>query len=128
MGTLSHFPASAAFFFSSSRISRQPMHRALALRFSLVAGSLSPRLDDAEVDLSCKFDLFDVLDADLSGELEFEAGVPTFLRRPRLGFGNPSKGGTPCFQVPSFWRMGGFGAVGGEQQTVRAVRRWWTDY
>jgi len=31
------------------------------------------RLDDSEIDLSCKFDLFDVLDADLSGELEFEA-------------------------------------------------------
>ena len=30
------------------------------------------RLEDSEIDLSCKFDLFDVLDADLSGELEFE--------------------------------------------------------
>lgn len=47
------------------------------------------RLDDSEIDLSCKFDLFDVLDADLSGELEFEAsrrlgclyqiGIVTFL-------------------------------------------------
>ena len=29
-------------------------------------------LEDAEIDLSCKSDLFDVLDADMSGELEFE--------------------------------------------------------
>ncbi|CAK9091765.1 Pentatricopeptide repeat-containing protein [Durusdinium trenchii] len=29
-------------------------------------------LNDAEIDLSCKSDLFDVLDADLSGVLEFE--------------------------------------------------------
>eukprot|EP00930_Biecheleria_cincta_P079736 TRINITY_DN67658_c0_g1_i1.p1 TRINITY_DN67658_c0_g1~~TRINITY_DN67658_c0_g1_i1.p1 ORF type:complete len:118 (-),score=29.52 TRINITY_DN67658_c0_g1_i1:29-382(-) len=28
-------------------------------------------LNDADIDLSAKFDLFDVLDADLSGELDF---------------------------------------------------------
>ncbi|CAJ1334699.1 unnamed protein product [Effrenium voratum] len=38
------------------------------------------KLDDAEVDLSCKFDLFDVLDADLSGELEFEEMVDGLLK------------------------------------------------
>ncbi|CAK9024954.1 unnamed protein product [Durusdinium trenchii] len=38
------------------------------------------RLDDSEIDLSCKFDLFDVLDADLSGELEFEEMVDGLLK------------------------------------------------
>lgn len=38
------------------------------------------KLDDAEIDLSCKFDLFDVLDADLSGELEFDEMVDGLLK------------------------------------------------
>jgi len=38
------------------------------------------KLDDSEIDLSCKFDLFDVLDADLSGELEFEEMVDGLLK------------------------------------------------
>lgn len=37
-------------------------------------------LNDAEIDLSCKSDLFDVLDADLSGELEFEEMVDGLLK------------------------------------------------
>ncbi|CAE7189085.1 Scn11a [Symbiodinium pilosum] len=38
------------------------------------------RLEDSEIDLSCKFDLFDVLDADLSGELEFEEMIDGLLK------------------------------------------------
>ncbi|CAE7428869.1 unnamed protein product [Symbiodinium sp. KB8] len=37
-------------------------------------------LDDSEIDLSCKSDLFDVLDADLSGELEFEEMIDGLLK------------------------------------------------
>ena len=37
-------------------------------------------LNDAEIDLSCKSDLFDVLDADLSGELEFEEMVDGLIK------------------------------------------------
>mmetsp|Transcript_60749 Transcript_60749/g.142106 ORF Transcript_60749/g.142106 Transcript_60749/m.142106 type:complete len:579 (-) Transcript_60749:79-1815(-) len=37
-------------------------------------------LDDSEIDLSCKSDLFDVLDADLSGELEFQEMVDGLLK------------------------------------------------
>ncbi|CAK9049990.1 L type [Durusdinium trenchii] len=37
-------------------------------------------LDDAEIDLSCKSDLFDVLDADMSGELEFEEMIDGLLK------------------------------------------------
>ena len=41
---------------------------------------LIARLDESEIDLSCKSDLFDVLDADLSGELEFEEMVDGLLK------------------------------------------------
>eukprot|EP00913_Durusdinium_trenchii_P007117 g6693.t1 len=37
-------------------------------------------LNDAEIDLSCKSDLFDVLDADLSGVLEFEEMIDGLLK------------------------------------------------
>jgi len=37
-------------------------------------------LEDAEIDLSCKSDLFDVLDADMSGELEFEEMIDGLLK------------------------------------------------
>lgn len=37
-------------------------------------------LNEAEIDLSCKSDLFDVLDADLSGELEFEEMIDGLLK------------------------------------------------
>eukprot|EP00434_Breviolum_minutum_P039057 symbB.v1.2.034663.t1/scaffold4514.1/size38623/1 len=37
-------------------------------------------LHDAEIDLSCKSDLFDVLDADLSGVLEFEEMIDGLLK------------------------------------------------
>eukprot|EP00434_Breviolum_minutum_P026547 symbB.v1.2.023467.t1/scaffold2148.1/size153101/5 len=37
-------------------------------------------LTEAEIDLSCKSDLFDVLDADLSGELEFEEMIDGLLK------------------------------------------------
>ena len=37
-------------------------------------------LNEAEIDLSCKSDLFDVLDADLSGELEFEEMVDGLIK------------------------------------------------
>ncbi|CAJ1418873.1 unnamed protein product [Effrenium voratum] len=37
-------------------------------------------LSDAEIDVSCKYDLFDVLDADLSGELEFEEMIDGLLK------------------------------------------------
>eukprot|EP00435_Cladocopium_sp_Y103_P018739 s1457_g4.t1 len=37
-------------------------------------------LADAEIDLSCKSDLFDVLDADLSGVLEFEEMIDGLLK------------------------------------------------
>jgi len=42
--------------------------------------ALLETLDDCEIDLSCKFDLFDVLDADLSGELEFEEMIDGLLK------------------------------------------------
>ncbi|CAE7030629.1 Scn11a [Symbiodinium natans] len=38
------------------------------------------KLEDAEIDLSCKSDLFEVLDADLSGELEFDEMVDGLLK------------------------------------------------
>lgn len=41
-------------------------------------------LEDAEIDLSCKSDLFDVLDADMSGELEFEERLSPSPKRPIL--------------------------------------------
>eukprot|EP00434_Breviolum_minutum_P021753 symbB.v1.2.019201.t1/scaffold1512.1/size114451/12 len=41
---------------------------------------LISRLDESEIDMSCKSDLFDVLDADLSGELEFEEMVDGLLK------------------------------------------------
>ncbi|CAE7555993.1 CACNA1F [Symbiodinium natans] len=41
---------------------------------------LISRLDESEIDLSCKSDLFDVLDADLSGELEFEEMIDGLLK------------------------------------------------
>ena len=41
---------------------------------------LIDRLDESEIDLSCKSDLFDVLDADLSGELEFEEMIDGLLK------------------------------------------------
>ena len=37
-----------------------------------LAASMFGQLGPGRIDLSCKSDLFDVLDADLSGELEFE--------------------------------------------------------
>jgi len=37
-------------------------------------------LEESEIDMSCKFDLFDVLDADLSGELEFEEMIDGLLK------------------------------------------------
>ena len=55
------------------------------------------RLEESEIDMSCKFDLFDVLDADLSGELEFEDWVtadsltqqlPKQTSKSMLAFGN----------------------------------------
>ena len=42
--------------------------------------SLLEMLTEAEIDLSCKSDLFDVLDADLSGELEFEEMIDGLLK------------------------------------------------
>mmetsp|Transcript_44035 Transcript_44035/g.102800 ORF Transcript_44035/g.102800 Transcript_44035/m.102800 type:complete len:147 (-) Transcript_44035:30-470(-) len=41
---------------------------------------LIKRLEESEIDMSCKFDLFDVLDADLSGELEFEEMIDGLLK------------------------------------------------
>ncbi|CAE7656093.1 CACNA1C [Symbiodinium pilosum] len=41
---------------------------------------LITKLEDAEIDLSCKSDLFEVLDADLSGELEFDEMVDGLLK------------------------------------------------
>jgi len=41
---------------------------------------LISRLEESEIDMSCKFDLFDVLDADLSGELEFEEMIDGLLK------------------------------------------------
>ncbi|CAJ1389317.1 unnamed protein product [Effrenium voratum] len=41
---------------------------------------LIDKLDESEIDMSCKSDLFDVLDADLSGELEFEEMVDGLLK------------------------------------------------
>lgn len=42
--------------------------------------ALLDTLEDAEIDLSCKSDLFDVLDADMSGELEFEEMIDGLLK------------------------------------------------
>ncbi|CAE7705028.1 Cacna1c [Symbiodinium sp. CCMP2456] len=41
---------------------------------------LISKLEDAEIDLSCKSDLFEVLDADLSGELEFDEMIDGLLK------------------------------------------------
>jgi len=41
---------------------------------------LITKLEDAEIDLSCKSDLFEVLDADLSGELEFDEMIDGLLK------------------------------------------------
>ncbi|CAJ1339313.1 unnamed protein product [Effrenium voratum] len=41
---------------------------------------LISKMDDAEIDLSCKYDLFDVLDADLSGELDFDEMVDGLIK------------------------------------------------
>jgi len=56
-------------------VTREQFNRWLSTEKDLIS-----KLDDAEIDLSCKSDLFEVLDADLSGELEFDEMVDGLLK------------------------------------------------
>ena len=64
----------------------------LGLLFSLIITldyediCTTSELEDAEIDLSCKSDLFDVLDADMSGELEFEEMKLMKLMKPSISW------------------------------------------